>query len=101
MVISRAFLEIHLINMKNHVEGRLAELVFNIDEVGSSDWDDRTPNRVLVFSDMTEETVIHAIPKRFRYVTSVSCISVTGDALCPIVITEYPISDSLWINDLC
>jgi hypothetical protein len=37
MVISRAFLEAHLINMTNHVEERLAELVFNIDEVCSSD----------------------------------------------------------------
>jgi hypothetical protein len=37
MVISRAFLEAHLINMKNHVEGRQVELVLNIDEVCSSD----------------------------------------------------------------
>jgi hypothetical protein len=59
------------------------------------------PNRVLVPFDMAEETVIHAVPKRFRHVTSVSCISVAGDALCPILITEYLISDSLEINDIC
>jgi hypothetical protein len=50
---------------------------------------------------MAEETVIHVVHKRLRYMTSVSCISVAGDALYPIMITEYPISDSLWINDLC
>jgi hypothetical protein len=37
MIIPREYLETHIINMKNHMDRRLAELVFNIDEAGFSD----------------------------------------------------------------
>jgi hypothetical protein len=40
MIILQEYLETHMINTKNSMGGRLAELIFNIDESGPSDWED-------------------------------------------------------------
>jgi hypothetical protein len=59
MVISRENLEVHMINMKNHVEGKLAELGFDINKVGFSDWDAESRKNSIPFS-VAEETVRYA-----------------------------------------
>jgi hypothetical protein len=84
-----------MINMKNYVEGILVQLEFNIDEVDSSDWEDRKPKKILIPSDMAYETVFHAVFQRFRHVTSLTCISAAVKTLYPMVIIANPISDGL------
>jgi hypothetical protein len=65
-----------MINMKSHVEGRKAGwLAFNIDEIGSSDWENRKPKKVLIPFDTAYETGFRAVSQRFRHVTSMTCIS--------------------------
>jgi hypothetical protein len=41
MTIPRVYLEQHIATMKNHVAGKYFEMIFNLDEVGSSEWEDR------------------------------------------------------------
>jgi hypothetical protein len=41
LTIPRAILEAHIENIRTTVAGKCAELVFNLDEVGSSEWEDR------------------------------------------------------------
>jgi hypothetical protein len=31
--------------MREHITGKFSDPVFNLDEVGSSDWEDRTPRK--------------------------------------------------------
>jgi hypothetical protein len=45
MIIPQAHLEEHMRLMKTVVEGKLSELVFNLDDVGSSDWEDGKPKK--------------------------------------------------------
>jgi hypothetical protein len=46
--VSRMFLERTEQNLKEHIQGCVAELVFNLDEVGISDWEDRKTKTVIL-----------------------------------------------------
>jgi hypothetical protein len=41
------FLDKTIQELNEHVKGCIAELVFNLDEVGISDWEDRKPRKVI------------------------------------------------------
>jgi hypothetical protein len=41
LIIPRAILEAHIENIRSTVAGKCSELVFNLDEVGSLEWEDR------------------------------------------------------------
>jgi hypothetical protein len=43
LTVPREYLEAHIEHMKSIVAKKFAELVFNLDEVGSSDWKDWKP----------------------------------------------------------
>jgi hypothetical protein len=40
MAVPRAYLEEHIQLLKTHFTGKVAELVFNLDGLGSADWED-------------------------------------------------------------
>jgi hypothetical protein len=46
--VPRAFLERAIKDLHDHVQGCVADLVFNLDEVGISDWEDRKTKKVVV-----------------------------------------------------
>jgi hypothetical protein len=41
--------------------GSCAELVFNLEEVGISEWEDRAPRKVNVPVSMTDQTIHHGV----------------------------------------
>jgi hypothetical protein len=45
MIVPRAHLEDHIQLAKLFIAGRFSELVLNLDEVGSSDWEDQKPKK--------------------------------------------------------
>jgi hypothetical protein len=47
LIVARVYFEAHIALMRTHVARTSAELVFNLDEVGSSDWSDRRPRKVM------------------------------------------------------
>jgi hypothetical protein len=46
--VPRVFLEEAIGTMHETIQGRQSELVFNLDDVGISDWEDRKPKKVVV-----------------------------------------------------
>jgi hypothetical protein len=76
MTVPQAHLQEHIHMMKSVVAGKFSELVFNLDEVVSSDWEDRKPkkslllgrfSRIMYIIQYLEETVIsdcwHVCPR--------------------------------------
>jgi transposase len=100
ITIPREYLLQHIQNMQNHVTCRIAELVFNIDEVGASDWEDRKVKQVIAPAEVHPEDVFHPISRRFRHMTLVVCVSAGGDALCPMLIMASAIPVGLCSNGL-
>jgi hypothetical protein len=48
LTISSEILEAHIENIRSTVVGKWAELVFNFNEVGSSEWEDRRVQSVVI-----------------------------------------------------
>jgi hypothetical protein len=51
------FLERTEQDLKEHVQRCVAELMFNLDEVGISDWEDRKTKTVIVTAAMLGQTI--------------------------------------------
>jgi hypothetical protein len=98
MIVPRTHLEEHFQLMKSVVEGKLSELVFNLDEVGFSDWEDRKPRTVIVPPSVSPDDVYHPVSRKYRHSTLLACVSAAGDALTPMIIVGSIIPDSLWDN---
>jgi hypothetical protein len=47
-----------------------AELVFNLDEVGMSEWEDRKPKKVIVPKTISGDTVHHSVLRDVKYIDS-------------------------------
>jgi hypothetical protein len=98
LTVSKVELEEHIQTMKVkvHVAGKFSELVFNLDELGSTDWEDRKVKKVIVPADVGKEDVYHAVSRRHRHITLLACVSAAGDAPTPMLIAGNPILESLW-----
>jgi hypothetical protein len=99
-LIPREYLEQHIVNMQTYVTGRTAELVFNLDEVGSSDWEDRKVKKVIVPAAVDSDAVLHPVSRRFRHMTLVVCVSAGGDCLCPMLVLGQAIPEDIWPKGL-
>jgi hypothetical protein len=96
LTVPREQLEEHITNMKTLLVGKYSELVFNLDEVGSSEWEERKPKKVIAPRSIPADEVYHSVSRKYRHVTLMACVSAAGDALTPMVISGPPIRDSLW-----
>ena len=100
MSVPRANLKEHIANMHKYIDGRYSELVFNLDEVGTSEWEDRKPKKVFIDKSMDSDSITHSIFRRITHITILTCVSAAGDSLMPLLIMKYSIQDSLWKTGL-
>jgi hypothetical protein len=66
--------------------GSCTELVFNLDEVGISEWEDRTPRKVIVPVSMTDQTIHHGVHRNLKQMSVICCVSADGEFLTPFVV---------------
>jgi hypothetical protein len=75
-------------NLNKGVQGCVAELVFNLFEVGISDWKDCKTRKVLVPTTMLGQTIHHGISRTVKHISVIACISAAGESLIPYMITS-------------
>jgi hypothetical protein len=95
MTVPRAHSEEHILLMKSAVEGKLSELVFSLDEVGSSDWEDRKRKKLIAPCLFSPHDAYHSALRRYRRIKLLACVSARGDAPTPMIIVGSPIPHSL------
>jgi hypothetical protein len=86
--VPRCFLEETILYLGEFVQGRPAELVFNLDEVGISDWEDRQTKKVIAPLYAREQTIHHKINRRLKHVSIIACVPAGGESLTPYVVTS-------------
>jgi hypothetical protein len=64
------------------------ELVFNLDEVGMSEWEDRKERKVTVPRRMEDQTIHHRESRSVGYISIVTCITAGGESLTPYIVTS-------------
>jgi hypothetical protein len=70
-------------DLNEHVQGCVSEMVFNLDEVGISDWEDRTTRRVGVAATMDGRSIHHVVSRNVKHISVIACVSAAGESLMP------------------
>jgi hypothetical protein len=88
--ISREYLSGYISLIKEYVPLVPAELIFNLDETGLSDWEERTTKPVIIQSHASSSILHYPIDRVIRHHTLLSCVSASGDAYSPLLIAPHP-----------
>jgi hypothetical protein len=88
--VSRMFLERTVQDLKEHVQRCMAELMFNLDEIGISDRGDRkTKTKTdIVPAAMRGQTIHHEISRTVKHLSVIACIYAAEESLTPYIITS-------------
>jgi hypothetical protein len=86
--------------MRTHIARRFVELVFNLDEVDSSDLEDRKHRKVIAPRPLSADDIYYPVSCCYPHVTFIVCVSAAGNALASIIVLQSPIRDSLWNHGL-
>jgi hypothetical protein len=79
--VPRAFLERTIQDLHEYVQGCGAELVFNLDEVGISDWEHRKTKKVIALAAMSRQTIHHGVSRNVKQISVITCLSAAGESL--------------------
>jgi hypothetical protein len=86
--IPRAFLERIIQDLHIYVQGCVAELVFNLDEVGISDWEDRKTKKVITLAAIFGQTIHHGVSRNMKDISVIACLSAAGESLLHYIVTS-------------
>jgi hypothetical protein len=86
--IPRVFLNQYLDLVSEQIVGLKAHLVFNIDETGCSDWEERKEFDAIIPTSLHAGRVHFAVTPKVKHQTMLVCVSADGDALCPLIATS-------------
>jgi hypothetical protein len=94
--VPRCFLDETSQCITQFVQGRPNELVFNLDAVGVSEWEDRKPKKVIVPLSARGQTIHHKTNRALKHVSLIACVSAAGESLTPYILTSQ---DSLKVRE--
>jgi hypothetical protein len=94
--IPREFLDRYISVLHQYVKGMIADLLFNLDECGASDYEDQKRFRTIVPSNVADTIIEYTIQRKWRHSTILACISAAGDALPPLLLTPPSDDTEIW-----
>jgi hypothetical protein len=78
------------LNEYEYVQGCTAERVFNLDEIGLSDWEDCKARKVVVSyrrpSAARRSVIHHEISRKVKHISVIAWASATGESLTPDIL---------------
>jgi hypothetical protein len=66
----------------------MADLVFNLDEVSISDWEDRKRKHVVVPAAMLGQSIHHGVSRKVKHISVIVCVSAVGASVLPYIVTS-------------
>jgi hypothetical protein len=85
--VSRVFLNETICYLREHVQWMKAELIFNLDQVGVSEWQDRRDKKVFIPRTISGQTMHHRASRIVKHVRIITCIIAAGQSLIPYIVT--------------
>jgi hypothetical protein len=85
--VSRGFLDQYVTQIKEWLPLAPAELIFNIDECGVSDSEERKAKQVSIPSRVKNATLHYPVDRGIRRQTLVCCVTAAGDAYYPRLVS--------------
>jgi hypothetical protein len=71
-----------------------AELVFNLDEIGVSEWEDRNDKKVIIPRVLSGQMIYHRASRNLKLISAITCMSAAGESPTPYIVTSQD-SESL------
>jgi hypothetical protein len=88
--VPRPYLDHYIDLVKQHLVGVRSRLAYNIDETGSSDWEERKSFQGIVPTWMPEGSIHFSVTRKIKHQTMLVSINAAGEALCPLIVTSDP-----------
>jgi hypothetical protein len=85
--VPRLLLDETIPRLRHHVQGMKAELVFNLDEVDISKWEDRKHRKAIVPKAMDGQTIYHRVSRNVKHISIITCIRAGAKSLTPYIVT--------------
>ena len=90
--VPRSYLEQYIELLKQIVPLVPAELIFNMDECGNSDWEDKKPKNVIIPKILKDHRLHFPIRRSLKHATLLATISAAGDAYFPTIFSKDNVS---------
>jgi hypothetical protein len=87
LAVPCVFLDETMRCLGEYVHGIKSELVFNLDEVGVSEWEDRKDEKVVIPGLLSVQTIHHRASRNLKYMSVITCINAAGESLTPYIVT--------------
>jgi transposase len=85
--VPHEFLDAYLELVRRHVVGTNSRLVYNLDETGCSDWEERKNYHGIVPVELADDLIHFGVTRRIKHQTLLVCINAAGEMLCPLIIS--------------
>jgi hypothetical protein len=72
----------------NGRQGYVAEPVFNLGEIGISDWEYRKTTKAIGAAAMPGQTILHGVSRNVKHTSVIACASAAGASLFPYLVTS-------------
>jgi hypothetical protein len=91
----QVFLHRPVQNLKEYIQKRTTELVFNLGEVAIWDWEDRKTSNIVVLASLGGQTRHYGISRNVKHILVIDCVLTTGKSPVPYII---PLCDFVLIQ---
>jgi hypothetical protein len=85
--VPQTFLQRTVQHLNKYVQGCATELVFNFDEIGILDWEDRKTRNIVAQVTIHDQMIHHGISGNVTHISVIACLFPTGKSLLPYIIT--------------
>jgi hypothetical protein len=75
--------------MEEAMQGPVRDLVFNLDEVRVSEWEDWKAMKVVVLMSMGCHSIHHGLNRNLKYITIIPCVAGSGERILPYLIASH------------
>jgi hypothetical protein len=82
--------------LQTHLYEQFCALVFNLDETGVSECEDRKSKKVVIPMDMKDRLIRDKVRNTIDHLTVLTCVPASGDALFPIIVTSRKVPDDIY-----
>jgi transposase len=94
--VPREYLNGYLGLILRHVVGTNPRLVYNIDETGCSDWEERKSYEGIVPVELATTPIHSGVTRRVKHQTLLVCINAAGEMLCPLIVSTDPATNGVF-----
>jgi hypothetical protein len=101
--ISTTFTERTIQDLDENTQGCMAELVFNVEEVGISDWEDRNTKKVAIPAELFDQMIDHGVSRNVKQISVIICLWPVAESLLVYIVTSQnssPIQECLNVNGI-